>query len=133
MLFFTVCSTDVWPSNTVAPMNVVNALQYSIGLIFSSRDIAAFTLATLGFFASFIILGFFGGRLWNRKWGVFTHPATALVNGIFSIGLSACILAWMGADRSASWLEVKRESVRSALSLSGTINREVMKDAWEKI
>lgn len=112
-------------------MHWTEAIQFSsqVGL----RSGWAFLLAIILALVSFFIFGFLWGLLWNRKWGVFSHPFAAALNLFFAVVIGALVLAWAGADRSLGWLDTERENASRTFAESGALNREALRDAWEKL
>jgi len=110
-------------------MSVFTAFEFALKLIFTNQEPAAFVWAFAAFLASFIILGLFWGLCWNHKWGVFGHWPSALMNGLFALGFALIVLAMFGAKNSPVWMERQREAVARQLTTSGTLNREIFRNA----
>ena len=85
------------------------------------------------FLVGFFIFGLFWGRAWNSKWGFVNHLPSAIMNAVFGVALAGAALLWIGAVRTSSWIDAQRDGTSSQIAGSGVFNREVLRDAWDKI
>lgn len=114
-------------------MNFIDAVEFSYRLTFSHFDSAAWLSAAFVFLLSFFVLGLVWGMMWNRKWGFFGHTPSAAISFLFALALGIVALGWFGAHRASAWIEEQRAILSSQLAMSGSINRDALRDAWAKL
>lgn len=86
-------------------------------------------MVVLAILVCMVFFGFFWGRLWNKVWGfsfmgstIFSLVSTAIVGGL--------LLAKGGCDNAVSWLDLQRDEITESLTESGSLNRQIFKEAW---
>jgi hypothetical protein len=114
-------------------MKIIDAAEFAYRLNFSHFDLATWIWAILFFVLSRSVLGLFWGMMWNRKWAFIGHTPSAVVSHLFALVLGTVALGWFGANRSSTWIEEQREVLTSQLANSDAINREALKEAWNKL
>ena len=114
-------------------MSLLETLKFAFGLMGRSIDFASVVWAIIAFLVGFFVTGMFWGKAWNRSWGILNHLGSALLNLLFGLALAAAVVAWLGADRTTSWLEEQRDLVSRQASSSGALNRDAFRDAWDKL
>jgi hypothetical protein len=114
-------------------MTFWQSLEFSYGLAGRYIDAASVVWALMAFLISFLVFGVFWGMLWNRSWGLFNHLPSAALNLLFALAVAATVIGWRGAHRSMALMDSERATIGHEIAGSGTLNRAVLKDTWDKL
>jgi hypothetical protein len=115
------------------PMSFWQSLEFSYAL--TARHILAASViwALVAFLVSFFVFGVLWGMVWNRSWGLFNHLPSAAVNLMFALAIAAAVIGWRGAYRAAALMDSERNTTAVEIAGSGTRNRAVLRDTWDKL
>ncbi|WP_295441776.1 hypothetical protein [uncultured Thiodictyon sp.] len=114
-------------------MTYFDSLDFVYQLVLSRFDLTVWIWAIIAFCASLFALNLGWGLLWNSQWTLFKHPGTVIATLIIALFVFASTLSWLGADRSARWLDDQRAELTSQFTRDGARNLRILRAARDRI
>ncbi len=109
-------------------MNFIDAFLFACRSEFGSLAPVPFIYGGIALLISFFLIGLIWGKLWNRRWNL--TPGLIALNILWAAVLTVVAFALSSANRTNGWIENLRVSLVPQVSASGTLNREILRDAW---
>ena len=112
-------------------MKFVDALVFAYRAEFGSLALTPFIYGGLALVLSFFLLGLLWGKAWNRRWHL--GPWSIVLNVFAALLLAAAAFGLTSAAGMAAWIEGLHANLGAQMSNSGTLNREILRDAWKAL
>ncbi len=109
-------------------MNLIDAFLFACRSEFGNLAPIPFIYGGIALLVSFFLIGLIWGKLWNQRWHL--SPGLIALNLLWAFLLMTVAFALSSVSRTTAWIENLRISLVPQVSASGTLNREILRDAW---